>query len=126
MNSYNITGNIANDPELKNVGETSVLNFTVASNINKETVIYNDCAVWGKYGESLSWLSKGMPVKTMPNSYSKIGNPTPKPNYSFSNKWISVMFSGLFHTLPQISGAFRMLSRVFLFSGRFALVFLFC
>ena len=62
MNSYNITGNIANDPELKNVGETSVLNFTVASNINKETVIYNDCAVWGKYGESLSWLCKGMPV----------------------------------------------------------------
>ena len=40
MNSYNITGNIANDPELKNVGETSVLNFTVASNINKETVCF--------------------------------------------------------------------------------------
>ena len=31
MNSYNTTGNLANDPELKKVGETSVLNFTVGS-----------------------------------------------------------------------------------------------
>jgi len=63
MNSYNTTGNLANDPELKKVGETSVLNFTVASNINKDTVVYNDCALWGKLGESLSsFLTKGKPV----------------------------------------------------------------
>ena len=63
MNSYNTTGNLANDQELKKVGETSVLNFTVASNINKDTVVYNDCALWGKLGESLSsFLTKGKPV----------------------------------------------------------------
>lgn len=62
MNSYNTAGNIANDPELKKVGEKSVLNFTVAENTNKDTVIYSDCAVWGEYGKKLSWLSKGMPV----------------------------------------------------------------
>ena len=63
MNSYNTTCNLAIDPELKKVGETSVLNFTVASNINKDTVVYNDCALWGKLGESLSsFLTKGKPV----------------------------------------------------------------
>tara|TARA_R110002124_G_scaffold65308_1_gene178725 strand:- start:40 stop:393 length:354 start_codon:yes stop_codon:yes gene_type:complete len=63
MNSLSIVGNLASDPELKKVNETSVLNFTVASNVNKDTVIYSDCALWGKLGESLStFLTKGKPV----------------------------------------------------------------
>lgn len=72
--SYNRTilmGNLTRDPELREVGSSSVCNFSIACNRRwkdkdgemKEEVSYFDCAAWGPRGEIISkHFTKGKPI----------------------------------------------------------------
>ena len=67
MNTVSIEGNLTRDSELKyTTNGTAVLKFSIASNDkmkDQEEVIFIECVVFGKYGESLSqYLTRGTPV----------------------------------------------------------------
>jgi single-strand DNA-binding protein len=59
-----ITGNVGRDAELRNVGDSQVLNVAVAAESGREkATIWFDCAVWGRRGEALApHLTKGSKV----------------------------------------------------------------
>jgi single-strand DNA-binding protein len=54
---YLCSGNLTNDAVLRDVGNSKVLNFSVAVNVGygeKKEAHFVDCAIWGKRGESLA------------------------------------------------------------------------
>lgn len=57
-------GNITRDSELKQIGSSEVLNFSIARNDRRtKEVTYIECAVWGKLASSLHpWAKKGQQV----------------------------------------------------------------
>ena len=66
MFNVTVAGRIGQVREISNVGGTSVLNFSVATDVgfgDRKQTIWFDCALWGKRAESLQqYLSKGAPV----------------------------------------------------------------
>lgn len=68
-----VRGYLGNDAELKQVGERSVLNFSIAATKSwknqdgstGEKTVWIRCAVWGKHAEILHGLGlvKGLPVE---------------------------------------------------------------
>jgi len=62
-NNFSFSGYLGRDSELKNVGDSCVLNFSVANSVgykDKKVTIWPECAVWGKQGEALApYLKKG-------------------------------------------------------------------
>ena len=72
MNQVTLLGNLARDPELRNIASGSaVCNFTVAVNRKwtekggekKEEVSFIDCQAWGKTAETISqYFGKGKPI----------------------------------------------------------------
>jgi single-strand DNA-binding protein len=65
-NSINFLGNIVRDPELKQVGENSVLEFNCANNVgfgDRQVTNWFRCTMWGKRAQSLSdHLKKGQQI----------------------------------------------------------------
>lgn len=66
MNSISVAGRLGKDSELRVVGENSVLNFNVGSDVgfgDKKKTLWFSCAVWGKRATSLEqYLKKGQAV----------------------------------------------------------------
>lgn len=64
VNSVVFSGNLARDAELKTVGDTSVVEFSMGHTpYRSETTMWFRVHVWGKYGEALhSDLAKGAKV----------------------------------------------------------------
>lgn len=65
MRRVEIIGNLGKDSELKAVGDSSVLNFSVAAKGGKkdDEAVWFRCALWGKRAESLAeYLKKGAKV----------------------------------------------------------------
>lgn len=65
--SFQVFGHLTRDPESRDFGETSVCNFSVASNRRgrdgEETVMYVRCGAWGKLGQTIQqYKRKGDPV----------------------------------------------------------------
>jgi single-strand DNA-binding protein len=66
MNEVRITGNLAQDPQTRNVGQTSFTNFTVASTTKwrskqgemQEKTAFIDCKLWGEDGQALAKYCK--------------------------------------------------------------------
>lgn len=53
-------GNLGKDPELKNVNETQVANFSLAARTGKDETTWIECQVWGKRAQTVcEYLSKG-------------------------------------------------------------------
>jgi len=65
-NSFTFHGRLGKDSELRQVGDTSVLNFSVANDTGfgeKKVSTWYNCALWGKQGERLEqYLVKGKAV----------------------------------------------------------------
>lgn len=65
-NQISFDGRLGDDAELRDAAGTSVLNFSVASNVgfgDKQKTNWFRCTLWGKRGESLSThLKKGQQV----------------------------------------------------------------
>lgn len=65
-NSISFDGRLGKDAELKEVGETHVLNFAVGSDTGfgeKKKTNWFNCAVWGKRASSLEqYMKKGQQV----------------------------------------------------------------
>jgi single-strand DNA-binding protein len=65
-NSLSFVGRLGNDPELKEVGSTTVLEFSIANNTgfgDKKSTNWFRAALWGKQGEAVQkFLSKGKEV----------------------------------------------------------------
>lgn len=59
-----VTGNLTKDTELKqNTQGSPFVSFGVADNINKDTVQYFNCTLWGSVAEKLQqYLNKGTKV----------------------------------------------------------------
>ena len=58
----NITahGNLGKDPELKEVKDTQVAEFSLAANTGKDETTWINCAVWGKRADTvMEYLHKG-------------------------------------------------------------------
>ena len=58
----NITahGTLGKDPEIKQVGDSQVAEFSLAARTGKDETTWIDCAVWGKRAEVvLQYLHKG-------------------------------------------------------------------
>jgi single-strand DNA-binding protein len=57
-------GNITRDSELKNLGDSEVLNFSIARNDRRtKEVTFIDCSIWGKLATSLApYTKKGQQV----------------------------------------------------------------
>ena len=51
----NITahGNLGQDPELKDVGQSQVANFSLAAKTGKDETTWINCQVWGKTGQTI-------------------------------------------------------------------------
>ena len=66
LNSCTFIGNLGADPESRNVGDTSVTNFSIAvgwKTKNKEGTEWVRCNAWGKLGEICQqYLRKGSKV----------------------------------------------------------------
>jgi single-strand DNA-binding protein len=64
VNSLTIIGRLTRDPELKNVGEHSLCNFSIANNGFKEKEVnFFDVVAWGKIGELVEkYCEKGKQV----------------------------------------------------------------
>jgi single-strand DNA-binding protein len=64
VNSLTIIGRLTRDPELKNVGEYALCNFSIANNGFKENEVnFFDVVVWGKLGELVEkYCEKGKQV----------------------------------------------------------------
>jgi single-strand DNA-binding protein len=65
-NNISFIGNIGNDPELKQVGQTDLLELNVANNMgfgDRRTTNWFRCSIWGKRAVSLQpILGKGKQV----------------------------------------------------------------
>jgi single-strand DNA-binding protein len=65
-NNISFVGRLGSDPELKNVGDYTVLELNVANNRgfgDKKITNWFRCTIWGSRGEKLqSFLSKGKQV----------------------------------------------------------------
>jgi len=58
----NITahGNLGRDPEMKDVGSSQLVNFSLAVSTNKDETTWINCQVWGKRAEvAMKYLTKG-------------------------------------------------------------------
>ena len=67
MNVFTVTGNLGDAAEVKQVGTSTVCNFSVAAKAgfgDKAQTIWLDCALWGKQAESAlpGYLVKGQQV----------------------------------------------------------------
>ena len=66
MNNWSFTGNLGRDAETKNVGESSVTEFSVAVKSgygDKAATTWAKCAMWGDRGEKVAqYLTKGQAV----------------------------------------------------------------
>ena len=66
MNSCVFVGRLGRDAELKNVNDSSLLVFNVASDVgfgDKKNTIWVECNLWGKRAETLhKYLKKGTTV----------------------------------------------------------------
>jgi single-strand DNA-binding protein len=66
LNSCTFIGNLGSDPESRQVGDTSVTNFSIAvgwKTKNKEGTEWVRCGAWGKLGEICQqYLKKGSKV----------------------------------------------------------------
>ena len=66
MNIWAFTGNLGHDASLKHVGDTTVLEFSVAVASgwgDKKATTWVRCAYWGKRGEAVApFLTKGSQV----------------------------------------------------------------
>ena len=66
MFQITVAGRVGQAREVKEVAGSSVLNFSVATDVgfgDKKQTIWFDCAVWGKRAESLApYVTKGTPV----------------------------------------------------------------
>jgi single-strand DNA-binding protein len=65
-NSISFLGRVVNDPELKEVGQNSILELTIANNVgfgDRQVTNWFRCALWGKRASSLHpHMSKGKQV----------------------------------------------------------------
>jgi single-strand DNA-binding protein len=65
-NNVSFTGRLGQDPELKLIGETPLLEVNVANNVGfgeKKSTNWFRCSIWGKQASSLStMLKKGSEV----------------------------------------------------------------
>lgn len=65
-NSIAFTGNLGKDAELKDVGGSQVLNFSVGNSVgwgDKKETLWMGCAVWGKQaGAVAQYMKKGTKV----------------------------------------------------------------
>lgn len=65
-NNLSFSGRLGGDAELKEVAESQVLEFSVASDVgygDKKTTNWFRCAIWGKRAEALEqYLKKGQQV----------------------------------------------------------------
>tara|TARA_B100000519_G_C13968802_1_gene308909 strand:- start:176 stop:508 length:333 start_codon:yes stop_codon:yes gene_type:complete len=53
-------GNLGRDPELRNVNQTEVANFSLAARTGKDETTWIECQVWGKPAQTVcKYLSKG-------------------------------------------------------------------
>jgi single-strand DNA-binding protein len=60
MNKAILIGNVGNITELKHVGETQVINLSLATRENNDSVSWHRCTAFGKTAETLSkYTSKG-------------------------------------------------------------------
>ena len=67
MNVFTVTGNLGDAAEVKQVGTSTVCNFSVAAKAgfgDKAQTIWLDCAIWGKQAEGAlpGFLVKGQQV----------------------------------------------------------------
>ena len=65
MNSVILSGNIGKEPELKNVGESKVISFSLAvkDRFNKDKTNWVNCVGWNSTAEFISkYFSKGSPI----------------------------------------------------------------
>lgn len=66
MNVFSFTGNLGQDPELRDVNGNQVLNMSVANNVgygDNQKTLWVRCAIWGQRAQSLyPILSKGKTV----------------------------------------------------------------
>ena len=61
----NITahGNLGQDPELKDVGQSQVANFSLAAKTGKDETTWINCQVWGKRADvAMQYLRKGSAI----------------------------------------------------------------
>tara|TARA_B100001123_G_C14718607_1_gene792084 strand:+ start:234 stop:605 length:372 start_codon:yes stop_codon:yes gene_type:complete len=66
MNNVCITGRLVREPELKDVGESQVVNFSIACNrASKEDLSdFFDCFAWGRVAETIGkHFCKGKPIQ---------------------------------------------------------------
>ncbi len=63
MNVCTFVGRLGRDSEKKELGDNTVLNFSLASDVgygDKKSTLWVNCAVWGKRAETLAqYLKKG-------------------------------------------------------------------
>ncbi len=63
MNNITIIGNLTRDPEVRNVNNANVTNFSVAVNEGKDNVTYFNVAAWNVLGDTCAkYLAKGRKV----------------------------------------------------------------
>jgi single-strand DNA-binding protein len=63
VNNLTIEGNLVRDPELKQVNDSQVCNFTIAVNDHKKNGNFFDVHAWGKTAEIINqYAKKGTPV----------------------------------------------------------------
>jgi single-strand DNA-binding protein len=71
LNTFNITGNLTADGEIKQVGDSNVINFSIANNDeskkkddgNYENIAsFFNCTYWSKTGKMVNHLKKGKTV----------------------------------------------------------------
>jgi len=71
MNNINITGNLTRDAEMKQIGDSNVIEFSIANNDEskknqsgewEKIVSYFNCSIWSKSGKIFNHLKKGKAV----------------------------------------------------------------
>ncbi len=63
LNSWNGTGRLTRDPQLKNINDTYLCTFSIAVDGYKENVHFFDVECWGQYAEVVSThINKGARV----------------------------------------------------------------
>ena len=63
MINMTASGNLGRDPELKNVGETVVANFSIGCRTGQDETTWVNCAVWGKRATTvMKFMTKGSRV----------------------------------------------------------------
>ena len=63
MINMTASGNLGRDPELKNVGDTVVANFSIGCRTGQDETTWVNCAVWGKRANTvIQYMTKGSRV----------------------------------------------------------------